>query len=192
MIKNWVKKWKESSYKKSAKEPIGWLLKADELKRAADILLQQIFVDEKNPKLNETSLISTYMLLAGFAIENLAKGIYFLDHEATEECRLVKIGQGHSSSKYLEAMGLLQSEEKMSEVEKSDKELVDRLSEYTTGEGRYHIATTIQKHFKNIGKPKQTCASFSPGDPSKIDILFKKMRTRLDPGNKIRAVILSD
>jgi hypothetical protein len=61
-------------------EPHAWLTEARQLKRAADLVrpeLKEIFAVPRNgrPRFEDAKLCNSYMLLAGLALENLAKGI---------------------------------------------------------------------------------------------------------------------
>jgi hypothetical protein len=70
----------KNSFELIGGEPHAWLIEARQLKRAADLVLpelREIFSVSPHgrPRYEDVKLKNSYMLLAGLALENLAKGI---------------------------------------------------------------------------------------------------------------------
>lgn len=155
----------EESFKCLEPQPSGHILNGQELEDHFDI----------------TAGRPIYLLLTGYAIENLIKGIIYsktpsLLEEDDKNLRLKKDLANHKlADLYIEA-GLAANKNM---IDNDIKELLDYLEEYITWKGRYNIPLNLQQA-KNA-KSMPSCINHG-GDivPDKINELVEQLITELD------------
>jgi hypothetical protein len=167
----------------SAQDPGNWLFAADTLKESADVLLRtseearRKLVDAfkaDRPDLAETLadiagepfLLPVYLLLAGLAIENVAKGIA-VAHDPTH----IKPGKGGSLTKWGH-IGAQLFDELGIPLDEAETALVERLRDYVIWAGRYPAPQT-GKQLEASRVPDR------PARPAAIDALFDRLRSEL-------------
>ena len=119
-----------------AKQPIGWLLGAKDLKCAADVLA-------KAPTNIETEfgIQRVYLMLMGFALENLLKGLLVSsspDQYVRKDDKLFDWGKdGHNLVKLAQWAGL--------ELSETEVDICRRLSRFSTWAGRYWFPRSVKE-----------------------------------------------
>jgi hypothetical protein len=147
-----------------------WLAQARQLRIAADVIFREwqkvIRVAPSGPGVQEHRLAysQTFMLLTGFAFENLLKGILY----GRNPKQNLKTGYGgsHGIVKMANEVGLLSSEE---------LDLLERLERYLVWAGRYQLPTTAKAFHDAQGK-----ISITTHDPKIIEPLFERLERTLD------------
>jgi hypothetical protein len=171
--------WSEQ-YDKTGQLPITWLINSLSLKRAANIIFNQCLEDfeakissDPTDSKNEWPLTSIYMLLSGFALENLLKGIYIGRNPTfVMEGKLKK----WSSKSGHELLDL--AEKTKFELSEDETNLLERLTEFVVWAGKY----PIPKQFEN-NMPRQCQGGgyepptflFLKKDPELFDSLFERL-----------------
>ena len=161
--REWARIDEATKNKKTASE--GHILKGQELEDHLDV----------------TTGFPIYLLLTGYAIENLIKGIiYSKTPSALEEddknLRLKKSLAHHElANLYVEA-GLAKSRDT---IDRDTKEILDYLTEFVVWRGRYNLPLNLQQA-KNA-KPLPSCISRG-GEllPDKINELIEQLMSELD------------
>lgn len=132
-----------SNFEKVAEMPLTWRLTADELLRASRALLPLIEADNRamndpSQQAFEPSVVPVYMMLAGFAIENLAKAMIIEggSFSPTEREGLVKELTSHDLLGLLDDAGVALTED--------ETYLVERLETFLRWAGRYPIPLTVE------------------------------------------------
>lgn len=159
-----------------ARDPCAWLESADALKRAADLLastyqaeMQQAFLHgPPDPARARSRLGPVYLMLAGFAVENLAKGI-IVTRTPTEP----------PPSTHLDA--LLVSRAGITLVD-GEPELVRRLGLFLTALGRYPVPLPKDAPKLVFETILAAPTRVSTNDPLLVDALYKRMRETLVAG----------
>ncbi|MBP0725946.1 hypothetical protein J5Y03_12265 [Bacillus sp. RG28] len=146
----------EEQFIRNASYPITWEITAMELKKSADILFKEVKIEfeknlqrvskpideSKDEKLELDDLLSvsrSYMLLSGFAIENLLKAIaikgnpeLYVDDENKKLTDL-----NHNLNKLVDKLNI--------SVNSEEKEILEKLSEYVYWAGRYPTPINAKK-----------------------------------------------
>ena len=156
-----------NKFKKTASEPLNWLYSAHVLKRGADALYVEIhkgwqtflrykYGEPKPPPemFEQLQLNPTYMLLAGYALENLLKGLYVAKNPSiVKNGRLIKWpGSGHGIMKLIVLANERLDDAEKIELSKDEKVLLDKLEVSIVWAGRYPIPKNVEDlmplHFK--------------------------------------------
>jgi hypothetical protein len=164
-----------------AKNPMAWVMVAEDLKEAANVLLVKVKDDWQRP-LNDEEMIHSispiYLMLAGLAIENLVKAIYIhrqYDVINDESGQLKKWGgNGHKIADMVRALQVSLNHKEWS--------LLERLQVHIEWAGRY----PIPKNYVGL-LPKKIDSGdilslkiFSSREPEIIRQLFVKLERLLD------------
>jgi hypothetical protein len=152
-------------------EPHTWLVTARQLKRAADLIppaLKNIFAGSpyERPRFEDAKLCNSYMLLAGLALENLAKGILVGRNPrvVTRETFTLK---GHNLHQL--------AQQAMPTLSKPELNILYRLSEFVKWAGRYPI---------HLYAAENIHPSYIPStDPDLVNHLFTKFVALLEQEN---------
>jgi len=178
--------WWAESAAGAARNPVGWLHSAEQLKRAADAVLALVRGDwESLPRAftgafmggqRPPSVAGQYMMLAGFAIENLAKGLilvrepYRVQPDPAKPGRLLRWeGSGH----LLEPL-LHDAHETTSAAE---SELVSRFETFINWAGRYPVALQATEMAHPPGHDAR--ARMSSDDIAVFEALYERLQRRL-------------
>jgi hypothetical protein len=144
-------------------EPHAWLIEAKQLKRAADLVLpelREIFSvsPQGRPRFEDAKLFNSYMLLAGLALENLAKGILVKRNPGvvTQDKFILK---GHDLQQLAQQV--------LSTLSKNELDILNRLTEFVTWAGRYPINLYAAKNvhpgfIPSTDRPGSTEAAIPP------------------------------
>ncbi len=152
-----------------------WLESARRLKISADIIfskLRQLELSKPSKQAErrkQEAFIESYMMLAGFALENLMKGIYFAENpgKITIEEIILK-GWSHSGH------GLVDLNIDFPvKFNQHQRELLKRLEQFTIWAGRYPIPKTSSK-FVEFGE-----TVFNFDDAEIINDVFKQLENKL-------------
>jgi hypothetical protein len=155
----------DKALKRKRPQPSSHILKGQELEDHLDVITG----------------FATYLLLTGYAIENLIKGIIYsktpsMLEEDDKNLRLKKSLVHHQlANLYVEA-GLTAGKDTM---DHDTKELLDYLEEFITWRGRYNLPLNLQQA-KNA-KPLPSCINCG-GElvPDKINELIEQLMSELD------------
>lgn len=160
-----VNKYHEKSH------PSEWYVVADELRHSVNVLFKDrsitetIDVDGK-VLLQKPTISKGYFLLAGFAIENLIKGLLI-----TENVDLKKDGKINNSISQGHNLKSLAIKLKSIELNDLESELLDILSEAIPYWARYPVPKIYQKLSSEVPVSKITHDTFSG--------LFNKLKSEL-------------
>lgn len=158
-------------------DPAAWLQSAGRLKRAADILAPvyqaemqlafQMYGITGEPDVPEAQLelAPVYLMLAGYALENLAKGLI-----AARE-RVLPPAQ-HLSEGLMKRAGV--------DLESGEPALVSRLGLYLTALGRYPVPRINDASKLIHTGPMTNPMRYSTNDPNEINPLYDRMWEALD------------
>jgi hypothetical protein len=165
------RKWRDSN---------AWLNIAQHLKLSAEVILKHLFEVSENSsasqavKLNKkVAFMESYMMLTGFAFENLLKGIdigrepSLIDDNKLRKKRWPR--NGHGISKIAHRI-----DEKLSAKE---IDLFKRLEEFIYWAGRYPVSIKATE-FSNSIEP-ENLTTYKPTDPELVDRLFKQFSKTL-------------
>lgn len=124
----------DDQHKKLASNPLSWTLTADGLLRAFELLAAQVTEDLKmRDELRHKyipNVISTALMLSGFAIENMFKAIYVSQHPAFDRAgKLVVVT--HGLIKLADEVGL--------PLTIDERTLLECLEQFLTWAGRYPV-----------------------------------------------------
>jgi hypothetical protein len=155
------------------RDPNAWLSSARRLKLSADLILNKLKVALEESSLTwdvmnkRTAFMESYMMLIGFAFENLLKGIDIarcpeLVDDSKLNMELWRARGGHGISTFAERIASLNSEE---------RELFKRLEEFIFWAGRYPISKQATVFLDSI-EPNLT--NYKSTDPEMIDQLFDR------------------
>lgn len=151
-------------------DPSSWLHQAQLLKTSADLLYEQLRTTQHNrgeltPSQRSHELMAgmhSYMMLTGFCLENLVKGILISRNPS-----LVNQQRIDPSLLSHEAISLLPSDILLTDRE---KELLTRLQQYAIWSGRYPIPVRSHEFHQAQGKFKLYAA-----DKAIVDNLFFRL-----------------
>ncbi|MGO4500038.1 hypothetical protein AB4114_29605 [Paenibacillus sp. 2RAB27] len=181
--------WKEM-FTRTADEPIVWLVKAKELNFAAKILLPKLEEGTKKIMNMEEELLeedfynswltSTLMMLLGYSLEVLIKGIYLINNKTIVTNGTLNRwpGNGHSLLQLVEFVNKSDGGATIT-LSKDEQYLLIRLSEFTIWAGKY----PIPKNYKTKMPQEMSdgsrviLTSFISGDIETFDRLFIKLST---------------
>jgi hypothetical protein len=169
----------------TVRDPRAWLFEADRLKRAADLLgerfqgeantwLKIAEADKGELRAEAYSLAPAYLLLAGYAVEDLAKGLIVASKKSDKTIKWVTTH--HLSKEMVETAGV--------ELLDGESDLVERLHHRVRWAGRYPApqlkdARAFDETVRERGwwgNPLRV----SSGDVAMVDALFGRMRRQLD------------
>ncbi|MBV9469336.1 MAG: hypothetical protein JOZ57_08825 [Abitibacteriaceae bacterium] len=168
-------KHEEEEFYIKASTPSMWLDMAEELKISADVMLRELnkvmrisndvgnIGDIQKQKL---AYMHSYMLLSGFAIEHLIKGILIADNPLLVTDKL-------SGDLTKHTLMQLSKNAKLSLLS-DEEELLGRLEVYVVWAGRYLTAITEKKFEEQKGK-----RSKKHDDDQRIESLFTKLKETL-------------
>ena len=146
------------------KDTQSWLAQAKQLRLSANVILPEWEKIRRHPQslpgIREKMLAysESFMLLTGFAFENLLKGILYgrdLDN------KVVSSKGGH---------GIVQMARAATTLTPDELSLLERLETYLVWAGRYQLPRTSDAFYKSQGS-----VSITVNDPSVIDQLFEKL-----------------
>lgn len=156
----------------------GWGQSATALRDAAKALfghyygLQRLMIDPKNdPPDSQTKAVGRVILmLAGLAIENLAKGLWILENGGT----LISGQLPEELMTHIKTNRFL----KDAKVSLTDREraLVTKLKPFVVWEGKYPVPTTVKKLTFNV---------FQTDDFDRFTKLFDRLKALLDERLKV-------
>lgn len=172
----------KSDFEIIGQSPHLWLSSAKHLKKAADIICDELVktlasYSSSSTRIpyDEIVLFKSYMLLAGLSLENLAKGILIgrnpniVNSNELDRKLLGKSKGGHDLvATLMQKISL--------ELLPSEIDVVSRLTKFVVWAGKYPI------HFK---ADQNTQPSFTTNDPAIINSLFEKLATILKEENSI-------
>lgn len=178
--------WWAESAAGAARNPAGWLHSAEQLKRAADAVLEFVrgdweslpsaFANALGGEQRPPSVAGQYMMLAGFAIENLAKGLILVSEphrvqpDPAKPGRLLRWeGSGHLLERLLR-----DANETLSAAE---SELVTRFETFINWAGRYPVALQAMEMAHPPGQDGR--ARMSSDDIAAFEALYERLRRRL-------------
>jgi hypothetical protein len=171
--------WRDG-FERSMREPLAWKMSADALYRAVGLLRATVTGDiERVVRANvgdaaEPSVSFVYLLLAGLALENVAKGLL----ARAKPNEVVKDGKwrrpSHSLEDLLREAGVALAED--------ERELVGRLSEAVVWCGKYPNPLSFEdgmpRTLPNGGFAPP--GMFTSGDPDRFDALYCRVYGVLD------------
>ena len=179
--------WWARSGASAARNPAAWLLSAEQLKRAADAVLQLV-QDDWASLANAFSrtlagvqpppppVAAQYMMLAGFAAENLAKGLILLREprrvqpNVKNPGRLLRWeGSGHLLARLLDQTG--------EELSGAERELLSRFETFINWAGRYPVALRAMEMAHAPGADGPT--RMSSDDVAVFEKLYERLHARL-------------
>jgi hypothetical protein len=166
----------KSDFEIVGQEPHAWLMEATQLKRAADLVRQEltkIFAvsPQGRPRYEDAVLFNSYMLLAGLALENLAKGILVGRNSGVVTPDMFNL-KGHNLQQL--------AQQAVPTLSKTELDILSRLTAFVTWAGRYPI---------HLQAAKNIHPSFTPTrDPGLVDHLFAKFVAILERENPTSTV----
>lgn len=123
----------------------------------------------------DTMLLPVFLLLVGYAIENLIKGIMYGRHpkllEETDDNLKLAIRCHELSELYRIAMDL----KGLTEIELCTREILDWLTQYVIWKGRYTIPVTLEQLAKS---PKKTPACLNY--PDRVNLNTEPLNALID------------
>jgi hypothetical protein len=181
---------RKKQFRYGAQLPISWKMQALKLKRASD----KIFISSFNARKEiwaksesnsdtladhiDVQLISVYLLLMGFAIENLIKGLLFFQHPEylIDDKQLSREVTGGHNLRHLFELSDWTFESK-------DKHWLECLSIYITWAGRYPIPLNLTAMLPKKEKDGTWTESFLSDDLRRdyeeLDDLFERVMKKL-------------
>jgi hypothetical protein len=165
-----------------------WWKKSSELNSAAELLYSQfkdaidkLWVEGIHIEDIRREYGSIWMMLCGYSIECLFKGLYFLVNP-TDNIKQGKIvvdwrGSGHELLKLLELYNHATSPDKKIELKDNELDYIKRLSEFTIWAGKY----PIPKRYQNL-IPQESHGGYAPltmiaveGDKDLYDRIYSQL-----------------
>ena len=148
-------------YKVVGSDPQRWVEKSQGLLYCARVLIDQLASIWQFPSHSRTletlGLFDSILLLLGFALENLIKGVYISNNPG-----IVNDGKlDRSEWKYEGGHGILKYAGKLLKLEPDEVDLLVRLQEYIVWAGRYPIPTKSSRYHesksagRNVLYPKE-------------------------------------
>jgi hypothetical protein len=154
----------EEPFELIRKDTQSWLAQAKQLRLSANVTLPEWEKTRRHPQsmpgIREKMLAysESFMLLTGFAFENLLKGIlYGLDSNN----KVASSKEGH---------GIVQMAKAATTLTPDELSLLERLETYLVWAGRYQLPTTSDAFYKSQGR-----VSITVTDPVVLDQLFEKL-----------------
>lgn len=172
-------------FQTTGQEPGIWLGEAQQLKRAADVVLAELneilsVYPYGRASYEDLSLFKAYMLLSGIALENLVKGILvcrdpsIVGNDKVDKVRWKGSSHGHDLAELAKQTGIA--------FTLDEKGLFRRLSTFVVWGGRYPIpikSSDMVQHTKYRGKSIRL-NTFISTDPDLISKVFEKASTILE------------
>jgi hypothetical protein len=164
-------------FQKIGQNPLSWLGTAKRMKLSADVLLEhairQSNVSPENPNIvDRIAHLEAYMVLTGFAFENLLKGIDVAKDPNVVDADKLNVpqwgaGKGHGISTFAGRLANLSADE---------IDLFKRLEEYVIWVGRYPIPKSANTFSYAAGN---TLTIIKESDPDMINRLFRQFSDML-------------
>jgi hypothetical protein len=158
------KKETENLFKLIREDAQSWLAQARQLKLSADVIYPEWdkikYNSQAMPDIRERMLgySQSFMLLTGFAFENLLKGILY---GGDSNSKLARSKGGH---------GIVQMAMAITTLTSDELNLLERLELYLVWAGRYRIPMASDAFYESKGK-----VSITTRDPIIIEQLFNKL-----------------
>jgi hypothetical protein len=131
---------------------------------------------------DDSRLLQVFLLLVGYAIENLIKGILYGKHptklEESDETLKLALKCHNLSELYRIAMDL----EKLTEIEPCAREILDWLTQYILWRGRYAIPVDL-KQFSSLPEKPPLCLNYSDRtnlNIGRLNLLIEQLVNELD------------
>lgn len=167
----------DDQHKKIASKPLTWVLTADELLRAFELLATHVVEDStKRQEASDKyipSISSSAMMLGGFAIENMLKAIYVSRYSAFDSSGNLTIVK-HDLLTLADALEI--------SLTKDERMLLERLTQFITWAGRYPVPLYIDdmrpRTLSSDGLAPRTCV-WIDCDFEQVRTLVAKLRTQL-------------
>lgn len=183
----------ERALSQALRDPGEWLDRAQQLKRAADVLFEgfrndvarfhgltsfeemptgvEVASNDARGHLAAYSLGPVYLMVAGYAFENLAKGLIVARDKS--DSTITKITTRHLSKELLET----------AEVALTDRQadLVERMAVHVKWSGRYPVPTRAED-LARAREPRlwESVRRVSTGDGRLVDTLFERMQAEFE------------
>ena len=164
--------WLKEVFKSKTQNPYEWLEAARRLKISADIIFSQLKqLELSHPskpveRQKQWAFIESYMMLSGFALENLLKGIYVAENPDKINLEKIDLGSwgygGHALVDLNKSIPV--------EFNQSQKDLLKELQNFTIWAGRYPLPISSSK-FKEI--------IFNSDDSEIINNVFQQLEEQL-------------
>ena len=170
--------------------PLSWYHKSLDLKRAAEHLVKrtdrivETSMKEKPltvDQIKDLGLPSIYLMLMAYALESILKGIYM---SLKPESNVQDLpGKSHELNEILDKINDTNPNSHLIKLDKTQKFLLDRLSEHSRWIGKYPVPTTVN-HFLPKDYPGGgygPMRTFSSSDPEDCRILYSNFEGILNP-----------
>lgn len=172
------KKFWDDQHKLSGSMPVVWLLTAEQLLRAFQMLMDQARQDAHDAFGSDESvrfpISSTAMMLGGFAIENLLKAIKVSQGSQVFDDRGFFTVKTHDVLELAVDAGV--------ELDTAEEALLEKLEQFVIWAGRYPIPLSSEdlrpRTLDNGGFAPRTCISI-PGDFDAVMAFAEKLREKL-------------
>lgn len=172
------KEFWDKQHKLSGAMPVVWLLTAEQLLRTFQMLTDQARQDLSDAYGGDESITypisSIAMMLGGFAIENLLKGIKVSQGSQVFDDRGFFTIKTHDILELAVQAGV--------ELDTEEKALLERLEQFVIWAGRYPIPLSSEdlrpRTLDNGGFAPRTCVSI-PGDFDAVVSLAEKLKAML-------------
>ncbi len=156
-------------FEQIARSPYTWRQSALQLKRAAELIDAElaVIIEESRysrPRYEDLKIFNSYMLLAGLALESLAKGIWIGRNPTVVVDGKLSIKSmaglgGHGITGLIRKIGIL---------DEIETKLCDRLQRFVQWAGKYPISTTYQES-----------PAYVTSDPKLFNSLFNRLHNIL-------------
>lgn len=130
------------------KDPQSWLEQANGHRIIADMVRKRLWELARSPepahihRVEELACMRTYMMLMGFAFENIAKGIIITRNQAmVGDTKLQKWPTNRSGHGLVNLIKTV-----LSEISSEEEDLLLRLEEYAVWAGRYPIPWSLKEY----------------------------------------------
>lgn len=162
----------DAIYNLAAHDPSVWLGQAQSLKLAAQLHwdeMTKVWASDSMPKSSRDDLLlaymNAYMLLTGFAFENLIKGVIISrasgDHEKSYQEYWKRVN-GHNLTNLIALTGIT--------LDTPETELLQRLQTFTFWAGRYFLPSTSNDFYR-----EQELVHINGLDKIIVENLFTKL-----------------
>ncbi|MGZ4885738.1 MAG: hypothetical protein ACXVI0_09470 [Halobacteriota archaeon] len=176
------KQYWESTFEAAARHPDVWRQKAINLEKAANLVLNQMKIDENASRVEGGWVHSVYKYLAGMTIENLLKGIIVADYSDTliingkmkPEFARHRTWTKHNKGKLRFLQNLITEDQRT---------LMTYLEPYVVWMGRYPVALDADQYADDLDKQLQVQLSSEKLESDFKDlyaVLFKELSNRVN------------
>jgi hypothetical protein len=188
MDKEEAEKWEQfyrANYVALGRDPHWWLFQAQLLKKAADVVLEQVKIDEDSDVVQTGWITNIWKYLVGMSVENILKGIIIAgaDDPAAREHPYIHVDRmeewltRHAIwTKYANNSDNLKALKKLLTGEEED--LLKILERYVVSMGRYHIATTANNYITDQHLRQRLDLSLKKFE-AVVDALYEKLSREL-------------